>query len=405
MNREVFNNKQAAVNMVEQAKSVQEGENVRTNTSMLKIMAPAKINLFLGVGKRMENGYHEVESVIHSLALHDMLYMKHISPEAFSEGAFSCAQFLEDDLAYAGPEKNIVVHLALSFTEGLEPTTIPCKENLVFLAIDALAHELDVRTPQAFDVRLEKHIPAQAGLGGGSADAAAALIGAAKFFGLTNTNPTHANLTNADPVHANLTNADPTHANLPHINPTLERVARKLGSDVAFFLYGGCAYFDGTGDNFLHTLEPLKTSIVLIKPDVGISTRAAYETFDENPQPIKNECLIQARAATSAHQVLLTNNLEDAAKQLSPELEEIWNWLSEQEGQWSGQQADQQPVQQPGKQTSARNFLLSGSGSASFILLDSFECACKIVAAAKARGWWARTTQLSSAKAALIERF
>ena len=102
--------------------------------------------------------------------------------------------------------------------EGLAPLPVAASENIVFRAIDALAHEVGRTEPDFLEVRLEKHIPHQAGLGGGSSDAAAALLGAARLVG-----------------------------DRPRRSRVGARRAHRLGSDVAFFLHGGCACFDGDG--------------------------------------------------------------------------------------------------------------------------------------------------------------
>lgn len=186
--------------------------------------------------------------------------------------------------------------------EGLAPLPVAASENIVFRAIDALAHEVGRTEPDFLEVRLEKHIPHQAGLGGGSSDAAAALLGMARLW------------------------------EIGPDDPALERVAHRLGSDVAFFLQGGCACFEGTGERFAHALEPMKRSLVLVRPVKGVSTAEAYRMFDEAPLPIDEGCLQQAKQAACASDVPLFNNLASASERLMPELDEVKAWLQSQPG-------------------------------------------------------------------------
>ncbi len=235
--------------------------------------------------------------MLHAVALHDVLYMRRTSSEAIPESAFEAGE-----AALARSQKNIAVRLALASCEGLDPLPVACAENIVFRAVNALACELGITKPDSLEMRLEKHIPHQAGLGGGSSDAAAALLGAAKFWGVA-----------------------------PG-DPAVERVARTLGSDVAFFLHGGCAYFDGAGERFVRALEPMKCALVLIKPASGVSTAAAYQTYDKDPMPVDECGLRQAETAVCAADVPLFNNLTAASEQLLPELSAVREWAQPQPG-------------------------------------------------------------------------
>lgn len=90
---------------------------------------------------------------------------------------------------------------------------VPVESNIVAKAVRLLAEKLERTADETVVACLEKHIPAEAGLGGGSSDAAAALLGAAHLWGV------------------------------PADDPRIEEAARSLGADVAFFLHGGCACF------------------------------------------------------------------------------------------------------------------------------------------------------------------
>jgi 4-diphosphocytidyl-2-C-methyl-D-erythritol kinase len=120
-------------------------------------------------------------------------------------------------------------------------------------------------------VAIEKRIPPQGGLGGGSTDAAATLRFIAALWGMAPT------------------------------DPRVLRAATALGADVSFFLYGGCALMGGSGETLLRRLAPPKLDFVLVKPAEGISTAAAYRAFDANPQPMPSvERLVRLLDASAA---------------------------------------------------------------------------------------------------------
>lgn len=323
------------VDLFAEARATQmKDEITRNRAGMVKLIAPAKVNLFLGIGARRENGYHDATSVMHAINLHDIVYLKK------QPGA--------DDV------DGLSVRVNTSSHEGIAPLALASEDNIAHRAIVKLANCLGRSEHETIDVHIQKHIPFQAGLGGGSSNAAAALVGVARLWGVA---------------------AD---------DAVLEQVAHELGSDVAFFLYGGCACFGGTGEVFQHQLVPMKKNIVLIKPDEGVSTAAAYRTFDENPQPIDEQASRTAQCAESAREVPLFNNLAAASEELLPVLLEVRLWAQDQPG--------------------VEGVLLCGSGSTTFALCADFDAACRLSVAARQRGWWARATTFGSAKAAAVPR-
>lgn len=300
--------------------------------AMLKVIAPAKTNLFLAVGDMREDGYHEVTTVLHALTLHDILKIDYIP------------------MSSGGLEIEIETHQR----EGLSPFNLASEDNSVVKAIRILAAKLGRKADEAFSIRLEKHIPQQAGLGGGSSDAAAALVAAASIW------------------------------NIDKNDPRVLEAAREVGSDVAFFLYGGSALFAGRGEVFQRRLRPMNAPIALIKPDEGASTAAVYRAFNESPIPVPEEMLALLNAAKDACQVPLYNNLEKAAEQVLPELEEIYAWASTQKR--------------------ANEILLSGSGSTLLMLCDTFDEACSLVSKAQKKGWLARSSSFSQLSASIIPK-
>lgn len=323
---------------------------------VLRGVAPAKVNLFLGVGAVRADGRHEVDTVMHALALHDVLHVNATPLEdAFAREAKDAIAAGSDALAFADGKEQLLVSVdVVDKTVGIgdvavQPLDIPASDNLAFKAAVALAQATGRETPEHVQIRIEKQVPAQAGLGGGSSDAACVLCCLSQLWG----------------VDAALT----------------AQVAATLGADVPFFLKGGCARLIGAGDAFASTIEPARTPLVLVKPHVGVSTRDAYATFDADPVLPSEELLAQMRQARTAEEVPLFNGLANAADALQPEVARVREWLCAQDG------------------VDATRVLMSGSGSAFFAEAGSFAQASALATAAKAAGFWARPTSLSRLRA------
>ena len=317
---------QETTDITADAVALQERDEFRVQ-GWLKIVSPAKVNLHLGIGARRSDGYHEAATVMQALNLHDVVYVRRKLPDA--------------------PEQGIPNVRMVSCGDVATPN-LPSASNIAHKAVLALA-QLVGCDDAGLEVRIEKSIPAQGGLGGGSSNAAAALVGAASLWGLS-----------------------------PD-DPAIEQAARSLGSDVAFFLHGGCSYYEGTGEVFVHALQPSKQAVVLVKPEGGVSTAEAYRTFDADPVPIPDEVAQAARSAASADEVALFNNLAPASEALMPKLGEVRQWLNSQPG--------------------VRGALLCGSGATTFAVCEDFSCACAVVAEARRRGLWARSTSFGSLRA------
>jgi len=308
------------------AAALQERDGFRPD-GWVKVASPAKVNLHLAIGKKRSDGYHEAATVMHALNLHDTVYLRRATGEEST-----CIMVAGGDM---------------------QVPDIPASDNLAMRAVTRLAEALELPADAArIDIRIEKSIPAQAGLGGGSSNAAAALLGAAALWGV-----------------------DARH-------PAIEAVARTLGADVAFFLHGGCAYLEGTGDTFTHALTPSKRSVALVKPDGGVSTAEAYNQFDAQPLFATEERAARVQTARAADEIELFNNLAGASEALMPELADVRAWL---EGL-----------------PQVEGALLCGSGAATFAVCRDFEAACAVVGAARERGWWARSTSFGSIRAAVV---
>ena len=338
-------NREAEVNLLAAAREAQWSAAAFMGPNTMKLVSPAKVNLLLAIGARREDGYHDADTIMHALALHDTLYLcaEDISADELAKRTAEGAS--REDVAVGGPADNLVMTIDLADRTG-QDLAVPAADNLAFKAADRLSRAVGRDLPEAIQLRIEKHIPAQGGLGGGSSNAAAVLVGLAKAWGLA---------------------AD---------DERVADVARSLGADVAFFLHGG------VGEVLQRRLETSRRAVVLVKPAEGVSTAAAYQRFDETPCSVSAEVLAHDFAAARADDVAFANNLAPAAEVLLPELADIRAWLADQVGE--------------------ANVLLSGSGSATFALVDTFAEASRIATAATAHGWWARPTSLSGLRAAVV---
>lgn len=349
------------VDMIGTARDVQWSPETFLGYGSIKLVAPAKVNLFLGVGERREDGYHNVVNVMHSLALHDVIYLHVGRPERGSSEAEILSAAAEgrdvdlpDYFALAGPENNLLVYIDVTDKGGVGALGVPASANIMTKAIDALARKLGHTAHEKVSIRLEKNIPHQGGLGGGSADAAAVLVGLGHFWG--------------DQLGEG----------------ELVEVAGKLGADVAFFLTGGCAQFEGVGEKYVRALTPRKSAVVLIKPDAGVSTPAAYEAFDRDPIEVSADLLQSLADVDAAEGVPLFNNLAPVAEGICPELAQVREWAAAQEG--------------------VEDVMLCGSGATTFAIVKDFSVACRVAADAQLQGWWSRATMFSSLAAAIRPR-
>ncbi|MGI6590695.1 MAG: 4-(cytidine 5'-diphospho)-2-C-methyl-D-erythritol kinase [Eggerthellaceae bacterium] len=313
---------------------------------IVKVVAPAKVNLFLSVGEKQEDGYHQVVSVMHALGMHDTLTLI-----AYPEGTPQDLIPVKEQNRQEVSEGPLTVTGEVEWHEGLPEAELDLKDNIVAKAIFALARACGFPWKGRLHFLLEKHIPLQAGLGGGSADAAAALVGVAEVFGIQDTD-------------------------------LLNRVACELGADVPFFLMGGAVLLEGRGDTFARTLTARHDNVVIVHVPGGVSTPEAYREFDRDSQATPPADLAAAEAARDAAEVPLYNNLAAASERLLPELTEVREWIAQQPG-----------VQQ---------VLLCGSGSATFAVCDNHRSALALVTAASAKGYWTRATTFSRLRAAIV---
>lgn len=301
--------------------------------NVTKIISPAKVNLFLAVGEKQESGFHEVQTIMHSLALHDTLSMRRFDDEGSGDGL------------------QVMLKCESSFT--IDPLLIKAEENIAYKAVVELAKALGRTQDETIEMILNKVIPAEAGLGGGSSNAAAALVGAATLWGVGME------------------------------DERVQEVASRLGADVSFFLKGGCARLSGKGDVFEAQLEPRSGFVLLVRPDAGVSTGKAYAAFDEDPVLPSSEYLSSIAALDAAADVSLYNNLEKAACSVTPVVAQVLEWGRAAAGE--------------------ENVVLCGSGSAVCCIFDSYQAACEASVEARKHEWWTRVTSFSPLGAAIME--
>ena len=301
--------------------------------NVTKIISPAKVNLVLAVGEKQESGFHEVQTTMHSLALHDTLSMRRFDDEGSGDGL------------------QVMLKCESSFT--IDPLLIKAEENIAYKAVVELAKALGRTQDETIEMVLNKVIPAEAGLGGGSSNAAAALVGAATLWGVGVE------------------------------DERVQEVASRLGADVSFFLKGGCARLSGKGDVFEAQLEPRSGFVLLVRPDAGVSTGKAYAAFDEDPVLPSSEYLSSIAALDAAADVSLYNNLEKAACSVTPVVAQVLEWGRAAAGE--------------------ENVVLCGSGSAVCCIFGSYQAACEASVEARKHEWWTRVTSFSPLGAAIVE--
>lgn len=186
------------------------------------IKAFAKINLAIDVKKKDENGYHDIDMVTLPITLHDVLEMEQLISR---HGIF----ITSDD-----------------------PSLICDEGNLAFKALKAI--EDNFSFSKGYRIQIYKRIPMNAGLGGGSADAAGIIRAICKLY------------------------------NMDAHDPKIIKVARSIGSDVPFCLLNKPARVLGTGENIIPLDSKLDYHVIIIKPHKGLSTKDVYKKYDTIPE-------------------------------------------------------------------------------------------------------------------------
>lgn len=282
----------------------------------LLITAPAKINLYLGVHTDKDERGYHRVDSV----------MTTID--------------LADTLAIA-PHEELMVRT-------VPEADFPMEENSAYRAAVAMGEAFG-REPN-FAILIDKHIPVRSGLGGPSTDAAATIMALARHW-----------------------NIDPS-------DPRIDEVARSIGADVPFFLYGPPAHLVGAGDEMHELFRPLTgTAVALVKPLAsGVSARDAYVRFDEDPVPVPPlEPMLEALRAHDESAIFehVGNNLAPAACSLEPEIARIVAWLREQ--------------------PEVRAVEVTGSGACVYAVCTTQMAADAIVLSAiNDHGWWGQSAKM-----------
>lgn len=297
--------------------------------NVVRIRTPAKINLHLEVLKRRPDSYHDIETVMLAVSLCDVLEVEKcedsriildlVTPQKASLSNSSASQF-DNDPAWDIPGDD---------------------RNLVVRALKRLREVLGVASGAR--IRLEKNIPAAAGLGGGSSDAAAAMVAASLVW-------------------------------LGRFErEAVERVAGEIGSDLSFFLgtanfpQSGLALCLGRGEKVSNLNLGGELWGVIAHPPAGCPTGQVYKNCEVPTVPCSSERLIEVLTLGSLQDLpsLLWNRLELAALKVTPWVGKVAGWMDEL-------QADAH--------------LLSGSGSARFALCKNKEQSTELAESLKKLG-------------------
>lgn len=227
----------------------------------MKIKAHAKINICLNVVCKRDDGYHELEMIMVPLALHDELSLT-----------------LADEDCYTCSDAELVMD----------------ETNTVVKAVELMRSTFSLR--EHFHIHVSKHIPAQAGLAGGSADAAAVMRGIRDYL---------------------------------QLDTSLEELAqlgKQVGADVPFCIMETCALVQGIGERITPFSMPSDFFILLVKPSMGVPTGKAFSMLDfekcDHPDCTAVMEVLQ-KGELKKLQHVISNSLEYSAFQLVPEIAHI----------------------------------------------------------------------------------
>ena len=236
----------------------------------IRIPAYAKVNLRLEVLGKRADGYHELRTIFQSVSLHDTLEFR--------------------------PSRRPGITLQIQGNEALAKEDL--EKNLVYRAVDGLRREIRVRP--GVEITLRKKVPAGRGLGGGSSDAAAALLGYMQF----------------------------TRKKLE--TPRLLDIAASLGADVPFFLFGGTALGISKGEEIYPLPDAPRRTLLIVSPaDIHVPTPDAYrwlhapELASLTKSAANHKLFMFCALCWSAQETFLSNDFEAAVFQRYPRLGKI----------------------------------------------------------------------------------
>ena len=188
----------------------------------ITVNAPAKINLYLDILNKRNDGYHEVEMIMQTVSLFDKITIK------------------------KSDKKGIKVTSTYNFDEDI-------KKNTAYIAAEKFFEHTKLINP-GISINIQKQIPVGAGLAGGSSDAAAVLIALNTLF------------------ECNLSKGE------------LANIGEKIGADVTFCIFGGTMLATGTGTALSPLLSLKNCHVLIVKPTFSVSTKLAYQASDQTPR-------------------------------------------------------------------------------------------------------------------------
>jgi 4-diphosphocytidyl-2-C-methyl-D-erythritol kinase len=245
---------------------------VTSRTDIVEAFAPAKINLFLHVGEKRDDGFHELESL---------------------------AVFAQvGDLLTFAPSNALTLSLEGPFAAGLEGES----ENLVLRAAQALAAHAGLRASAA--IRLTKNLPVASGIGGGSADAAATLRGLARLWGLD------------------------------VAWPELRALAATLGSDVPVCVESRAAWMEGRGERLTPVGTFADMAMLLVNPGASVVTADVFRTLTARRGlgKVDHAARMQSHADVLAFMKTTMNDLEAPARLIAPVIGDVLDELARMPG-------------------------------------------------------------------------
>ena len=225
--------------------------------ALRQVLAPAKLNLFLHINARRADGYHELQSVFTLIDWCDILHFD----------LSDTPQISRIDLTSTLPQEDLVIKAARLLQEASHTTL-------------------------GATISIEKHIPAQAGMGGGSSDAASTLLALNQLWGL--------------------------HWPIKKLLP----LGLQLGADVPFFLLGRNAFVQGIGEQLTPIVVP-KAHFLVLKPKAGLDTKSIFS------DPLLQRATKTVTITDFAEAVLDfgRNDLQPVAKKLCPEMNRAMDWI------------------------------------------------------------------------------
>ena len=270
-------------------------------SSTYSTKAYAKINLFLRICGKFPNGYHRLFTLMQEVSIADDITVT-VDPEG------------EDEIVVA------------NCMEGLKQ-----EDDLCYKAACKYVDLIDAKGYGRITINVDKHIPSQAGMGGGSSDAASVIKLLQKRF------------------------------KNPLTKEELVKLGTTLGADVPFFFYGKSAFCEGIGEKIAKCTPLAGMPMIVVKPDTGVSTPVCFRMCDESPAVFDEDEYKKALKEgldndgeaidrVSAVKDILTNDMQGPACEIVPVIAEILSEI---------------------KKTSPVYTAMSGSGSAVFSIYNN----------------------------------